>query len=155
LSLVRPVIAKRFPCRAVAFVDVRERDAMSYMNCPRCGLTIGLRAPSLMLDRCPRCLARARAAIPMYLTDDPPVNRERDDGSRDPTRDGAPVPTRPSSDESAPGNATAARSPLERTGLTSIDAAGVRLAPNATARSQAGRQAAAERSERFTTEWGA
>jgi hypothetical protein len=118
-------------------------------------LTIGLRAPSLMLDRCPCCLARARAAIPMYLTDDPPVNRERYDVSRDQTRHPGSASATPSSEESVPGNATAARSALERRGLTSIDAAGVRLPPNATARSQAGRQAAAERSERFTTEWGA
>jgi hypothetical protein len=45
----------------------------SYMNCPRCGLTLGLRAPFLALERCPRCLARAGAAIPMYLSDQPPA----------------------------------------------------------------------------------
>ncbi len=45
----------------------------SYMNCPRCGLTIGLRAPFLTLERCPRCLARAGAAIPMYISDQPPA----------------------------------------------------------------------------------
>src|SRR3978361_137049 len=44
---------------------------MSYMNCPRCGLSLGLRAPFLTLDRCPRCLARAGAAIPMYLSERP------------------------------------------------------------------------------------
>ena len=45
----------------------------SYMNCPRCGLTLGLRAPFLTLEHCPRCLARAGAAIPMYLSEQPPT----------------------------------------------------------------------------------
>lgn len=40
---------------------------MSYMNCPRCGLSIRLRASYLTLERCPRCLARSGLAIPMQL----------------------------------------------------------------------------------------
>jgi hypothetical protein len=55
---------------------------MSYMHCPSCGLTIHLRAPFLTLERCPRCLARRGAAIPMRIseyrsrpvpTDNPPA----------------------------------------------------------------------------------
>jgi len=44
---------------------------MSYLNCPRCGLSIRLRAPYLALERCPRCLARAGLTIPMYVTRQP------------------------------------------------------------------------------------
>jgi hypothetical protein len=42
---------------------------MSYMHCPSCGLTIHLRAPFLTLERCPRCLARRGAAIPMRVSE--------------------------------------------------------------------------------------
>jgi hypothetical protein len=42
---------------------------MPYMNCPRCGLSIRLRASSLLLERCPRCLARTRTVIPMYTSE--------------------------------------------------------------------------------------
>jgi hypothetical protein len=61
---------------------------MPYMNCPRCGLSIRLRASSLLLERCPRCLARAGAAIPMHISENqqtvargpaasPPVGQRR------------------------------------------------------------------------------
>jgi hypothetical protein len=46
---------------------------MPYMNCPRCGLSIRLRALSLLLERCPRCLARSGAAIPMYTSENQPT----------------------------------------------------------------------------------
>ncbi len=41
---------------------------MSYMSCPRCGLTVALRAEYLTLERCPRCVAKARVAVPMFIT---------------------------------------------------------------------------------------
>jgi len=34
-----------------------------YLNCPDCGLTVTVRAPWLMLDHCPRCMARRRTAV--------------------------------------------------------------------------------------------
>jgi hypothetical protein len=43
---------------------------MSYMNCPRCGLSIRVRASFLSLDCCPRCVARAGVVIPMLASDD-------------------------------------------------------------------------------------
>jgi hypothetical protein len=42
---------------------------MSYMHCPRCGLSIRLRAPFLTLEHCPRCLARRGAAISMRISE--------------------------------------------------------------------------------------
>lgn len=44
---------------------------MSYLNCPSCGLSIHLRASSLAIERCPRCLARRRVAVAMYLSERP------------------------------------------------------------------------------------
>lgn len=44
---------------------------MSYLNCPACGLSIRLRASYLAIERCPRCLARRRAAVRMYLSERP------------------------------------------------------------------------------------
>jgi len=44
---------------------------MSYLNCPRCALSIRVRADFLMIRKCPRCLARAGAAVPMYETPEP------------------------------------------------------------------------------------
>jgi hypothetical protein len=46
---------------------------MSYMSCPACGLRIRLRASSLTIERCPRCLARRKTAVAMILTDAPPA----------------------------------------------------------------------------------
>ncbi len=56
---------------------------MSYMTCPRCGLSIRLRAPYLTLEGCPRCLARRRVSIQMDISEqprDPVVEQERGGG---------------------------------------------------------------------------
>jgi hypothetical protein len=44
---------------------------MTFQNCPRCGLSIRLRADYLAPRNCPRCIARERMAIPMYGTPHP------------------------------------------------------------------------------------
>ena len=41
---------------------------MLFMTCPRCGLKIRLRAAFLALERCPRCLARRGAVVPMNIS---------------------------------------------------------------------------------------
>lgn len=41
---------------------------MSYLNCPRCRLTIRIRAPYLVMRNCPRCLAHAGLPTPMYVS---------------------------------------------------------------------------------------
>lgn len=38
---------------------------MPYMNCPRCGLTVGVRTALLAVEHCPGCLARSRGAVLM------------------------------------------------------------------------------------------
>ena len=47
---------------------------MLQMRCRRCGLTLRLRNRALAVEHCPRCLARARVAVPVELGD------ERSDG---------------------------------------------------------------------------
>jgi hypothetical protein len=44
---------------------------MTYQNCPRCGLSVRVRADALAPRHCPRCIARERAAVPMYGTPHP------------------------------------------------------------------------------------
>jgi anti-sigma B factor antagonist len=44
---------------------------MAFMNCPRCGLAVRLRAPYLTLDRCPRCLAKSGLSVPMTISEAP------------------------------------------------------------------------------------
>ena len=46
---------------------------MSYLSCPRCRLTIRIRAPYLVMRNCPRCLARAGLPTPMYASPGPRV----------------------------------------------------------------------------------
>jgi hypothetical protein len=56
---------------------------MSYMNCPRCGLSARLRPDRSAWEYCPRCLGRHGISVPIYVTsrrlwssvspEDPPV----------------------------------------------------------------------------------
>lgn len=41
---------------------------MIYLHCPRCRLAIACRADYLMLTNCPRCLARAAIAAPLFTS---------------------------------------------------------------------------------------
>jgi hypothetical protein len=43
-------------------------DAISYANCPRCGLAVRLRATFLTLRHCPRCVARRGIAVEMFTS---------------------------------------------------------------------------------------
>jgi len=36
------------------------------MNCPRCGLSIGIKAWWSAIEHCPRCIARARIAVKLF-----------------------------------------------------------------------------------------
>jgi hypothetical protein len=44
---------------------------MPYLNCPRCALSIRIRAEYLAMTNCPRCLGRSQATIPLYETPQP------------------------------------------------------------------------------------
>ncbi|MBV9818151.1 MAG: hypothetical protein JOZ07_07365 [Solirubrobacterales bacterium] len=45
---------------------------MSYVVCPRCGLSLRVRYSNLVLEHCPRCLARRGVATPMRVIERPP-----------------------------------------------------------------------------------
>jgi hypothetical protein len=47
--------------------------AMSFLNCPRCGLSIRQRAGWLTIEHCPRCIARARVAVNLLSSPLPAV----------------------------------------------------------------------------------
>jgi hypothetical protein len=47
------------------------RHAGSYLNCPRCGLSIGIRSPWLAITHCPRCIARHRVAVLLFSSELP------------------------------------------------------------------------------------
>jgi hypothetical protein len=40
--------------------------AASYLNCPRCGLSIALRSRWLAMAHCPRCVARSRTIVELF-----------------------------------------------------------------------------------------
>jgi hypothetical protein len=52
-------------------LDIAWRWTMTHLTCPRCRLSIAIRAPYLMIRNCPRCLARAGLPTPMYATPSP------------------------------------------------------------------------------------
>jgi hypothetical protein len=45
--------------------------SMSYLNCPRCGLSVQARPGQVIDETCPRCRGRAGIIVPMYETDRP------------------------------------------------------------------------------------
>ncbi len=66
---------------------------MSYMRCPRCGLSVRIRAPFLTLDRCPRCIAKQRVAVAMTMIEDRAHNPPPDAPAEASTSTVAPATT--------------------------------------------------------------
>jgi anti-anti-sigma factor len=57
-------------CPAVRHFDSYEKaDMTSYLNCPRCGLSVTQQADRLSWSECPRCRGRHGIAVPMHITD--------------------------------------------------------------------------------------
>lgn len=44
---------------------------MSYLNCPSCGLTLAMLRAEAEIEHCPRCLARARRAVGLFVSAEP------------------------------------------------------------------------------------
>ncbi len=42
-----------------------------FLNCSYCGLSIPMRFPSMQMEHCPRCLARARLLQPLFRSPQP------------------------------------------------------------------------------------
>jgi len=53
--------------------NTEQRYTMADLKCPRCHLSIRIRAPYLLMRNCPRCLARAGLPTPMYLSPPPGI----------------------------------------------------------------------------------
>jgi hypothetical protein len=49
-----------------------RRIVMTYLNCPECGLSVLLRFPASPIEHCPRCVARRRRAVELYVSAEPP-----------------------------------------------------------------------------------
>ena len=52
--------------------------AMSFLNCPRCGLSIGPMARGLRIEHCPRCMARASIQVELFSSPLPPAELHRE-----------------------------------------------------------------------------
>jgi hypothetical protein len=48
-----------------------EQDCGMFLNCSHCGLSIHVRFPSMQMEHCPRCLARARLLQPLLRSTTP------------------------------------------------------------------------------------
>jgi hypothetical protein len=44
---------------------------MPYLNCPSCGLTLAMLRPEVEIEHCPRCLAKARRAVELFVSAEP------------------------------------------------------------------------------------
>lgn len=44
---------------------------MAYLNCPQCGLSVLLKLPCAPIEHCPRCLARRRRAVELFVSATP------------------------------------------------------------------------------------
>jgi hypothetical protein len=63
----RTSLGKRGPGRMTMQREERQaRGGESFLNCPRCGLTIKPRAPWLASRFCPRCLARSQSVVELF-----------------------------------------------------------------------------------------
>lgn len=45
---------------------VDARAATSFLNCPRCGLSVEVRSRWMAIKHCPRCLGRARTLVELF-----------------------------------------------------------------------------------------
>lgn len=54
---------------------------MAYLNCPECGLSVALLFPCAPIEHCPRCLARRRRAVELFVSARPP-KRDRADEAK-------------------------------------------------------------------------
>lgn len=44
---------------------------MPYLNCPSCGLTLAMSRSEAEIEHCPRCLAKSRQAVGLFVSAEP------------------------------------------------------------------------------------
>jgi hypothetical protein len=67
---------------------------MSFLNCPSCGLILAITRPADVVDHCPRCLARRRRLVELFVSDRPrgrPSAASPRDGAESPDGRAAPL----------------------------------------------------------------
>ena len=62
--------------RGAAQPNLCTEVAMPYLNCPSCGLTINVTRPGELIEHCPRCLARDKRPVELFVSAQP-RGRER------------------------------------------------------------------------------
>jgi hypothetical protein len=71
-----------------------SRRAAPFLNCPRCGLSIRPKARWMTIERCPRCLARARVAVKLFRSSLPAAELYHEGGAPQPDNRSAPTTSR-------------------------------------------------------------
>jgi hypothetical protein len=72
----------------------RPESAASFLNCPRCGLSIRARARWKAIEHCPRCLAGARVAVKLFSSQLPVAELYREGEAPQADRRSAPTTSR-------------------------------------------------------------
>jgi len=67
---------------------------MTYLHCPRCRLAVRCRASYLAFSNCPRCIARAAIASPMFSSPLDALELRAMQRERDPAHATSPPPPR-------------------------------------------------------------
>ena len=94
-------MTRRFPraVERVALITSTEDPAASrlaapFLNCPRSSLSIRPKARWMTVERCPRCLARARVAVEMFSSPLPAAELYRAGGAPQADKRSAPTTSR-------------------------------------------------------------
>jgi hypothetical protein len=68
--------------------------AMSFLNCPRCGLSIRSKARGSRIEHCPRCMGRASIQVELFSSPLPPAELYREGSAPHVERFGVTAPDR-------------------------------------------------------------
>jgi hypothetical protein len=70
------LITERGPLKGCQLTAASPR-AVSFLNCPRCGLSIRPKARGSKIEHCPRCMARASIQVKLFSSPLPPAELYR------------------------------------------------------------------------------
>lgn len=51
---------------------------MPYLNCPSCGLVLRMPRSESAIEHCPRCVARSRRLVDLFVSAGPPKHKKPD-----------------------------------------------------------------------------
>ena len=125
---------------------------MSYVRCPRCGLSVYPRYSVLTLRYCPRCIARRREPVLMEAPQRPASGRDVDRSQAGPSQQRMSNPARPRSLTHPASRVELASRAAAAAGGVRAFGAPVRVAAEKAQRGAAGREGA-EKSSSERTVW--